>query len=303
VRLRSTLSALLRGSNLALVAAGTHPFSRWHDQPITENAHYKALEENLQDVVRSILIFGLHVHVGVPNRAHLIDLMNEARYFLPHVLSLSTSSPFWMGRNTGLKSYRTIVWKQFPRTGIPDQFTSWSDFDEYIDLMARVGALDETRRVWWDLRPHPKYGTLEFRICDMPVTADETIAMAALFQAIVAKLHKLRLQNLGFRSYGRSLIEENKWRAARYGIDGTLIDFGKGTEVPARNLMVELLEFVDDVVDELGSREELKTIARICKEGTGADRQLEVYRQSGNDPQAVVQWLMQETVRGLDGSE
>ncbi|MBV9280055.1 MAG: carboxylate-amine ligase [Chloroflexi bacterium] len=300
VRLRRTLAGLLRGSSLALVAAGTHPFSRWHDQPIMEAAHYKMLEENLQDVVRSILIFGLHVHVFVPNRNHLIDLMNEARYFLPHILALSTNSPFWMGRNTGLKSYRTIVWKQFPRTGIPDAYSSWSAFDEHIDFLARVHALDETRRVWWDLRPHPKYGTLEFRICDVPATADETIAIAALFQAIVAKLHKLRLQNLGFRTYDRNLIEENKWRAARYGLDGRLIDLGKGIEVPMRDLARELLDFVDDVVDELGCRSELATVERILQEGTGADRQLAVYRENGGDPQAVAQWLIQETTRGLE---
>lgn len=299
VRLRSTLSTLLRGSNLALVAAGTHPFSLWHEQPVMESYHYQLLEENLQDVVRSILIFGLHVHVAVPDRDHLIDLMNEARYFLPHVLALSTSSPFWMGRNTGLKSYRTIVWKQFPRMGIPDTFGSWADYEAYIDFLARMHALDETRRVWWDLRPHPKYGTLEFRICDVPVTADETIAIAALFQAIVAKLHKLRLQNLGFRSYGRELIEENKWRAARYGLDASLIDFGKGIEVPARDLMLELLDFVDDVVDELGSRVELGKVERILRSGTGADRQLAVYEQSGGDLQAVTKWLMQETVKEL----
>jgi carboxylate-amine ligase len=300
IRLRRTLATLLQESNLALVAAGTHPFSRWYDQLVTENERYFKLEQDLQDVVRSILIFGLHVHVGVPNAGHLIDLMNEARYFLPHMLALSANSPFWMGRNTGLKSYRTIIWRQFPRTGIPEIFKSWSDFDDYVELMVQVGALDQTRKLWWDLRPHPQYCTLEFRICDVPITADETIALAALFQAIVVKLHRLRSKNMGFRVYGSTLIDENKWRAARYGLDGKLIDFGKNVEVPERDLICELLEFVDDVVDELGSRKELATVERILQEGTGADRQLAVYEQSGHNPRAVVDWLMEESLKGLD---
>lgn len=298
-RLRSTLASLLRESNLALVAAGTHPFANWQDQPITEHEHYHDLVENLQDVVRSILIFGLHVHIAVPDRVCLIDLMNEVRYFLPHMLALSTSSPFWLGRNTGLKSYRTVIWRQFPRTGIPDVFKTWPEYEAYIERMVRVRTLDESRKVWWDLRPHPRFGTLEFRVCDVPVTADETVAIAALFQAIVAKLYKLRTQNLGFRVYPRELIEENKWRAARYGLDGALIDYGKDVEVPARDLVLEILEFVDDVVDELGSRAEMATIERILDHGTGAERQLKVYEQSGHDMQTVVHWLMQETVRGL----
>jgi carboxylate-amine ligase len=297
-RLRATMARMLAQAGLRMVAAGTHPLSHWQTQHITPSDRYKVLEENLQDVVRSILIFGLHVHISVPDPALLIDLMNDARYFLPHMLALSTNSPFWLGRLTGLKSYRTVVWQQFPRTGIPERFASWSEFDNYVNLLVKTNCIDNGRRIWWDLRPHPSFNTLEFRICDMPTTADETIALAALIQAVVAKLYKLRMQNLGFRMYSRALIEENKWRAARYGLDGKLIDFGKQQEVPMRDLAIELLDFVDDVVDGLGSRTELQTIRRIVQAGTGADHQIAVYAKT-QSTRAVVDWLCDETVRGI----
>jgi len=296
--LRATASDLVRERGLCLVAAGTHPFSHWQTQPTTDNERYHVLEEDLQDVVRSILIFGLHVHIGMPDRQTLIEVMNEVRYFLPHILALSTSSPFWLGRETGLKSYRTIVWSQFPRTGIPDPFASWQEYESYVDLLIHTGCIDNGKKIWWDLRPHPLYNTLEFRVCDMPVTADETIAIAALFQAVVARLYQLRSRNLGFRTYPSNLILENKWRAARYGLDGMLIDFGKREEVAARDLMEELLAFVDPVVDELGSRDELETVRRIVRMGTGADRQLAAFRRHGN-AKAVVDHLIEETIQGL----
>ncbi|HEY8285216.1 MAG TPA: carboxylate-amine ligase [Chloroflexota bacterium] len=296
--LRATASDLVREHGLRLVAAGTHPFSHWQTQPTTDHERYHMLEEDLQDVVRSILIFGLHVHIGMPNRQTLIEVMNEVRYFLPHILALSTSSPFWLGRETGLKSYRTIVWSQFPRTGIPDPFASWQEYESYVDLLIHTGCIDNGKKIWWDLRPHPLYNTLEFRVCDMPVTADETIAIAALFQAVVARLYQLRSQNLGFRTYPSNLILENKWRAARYGLDGMLIDFGKREEVAARDLMEELLAFIDPVVDELGSRDELETVRRIIQVGTGADRQLAAFRRHGN-AKAVVDHLIEETIQGL----
>ena len=296
--LRSTVSDLAKERGLRIVAAGTHPFSHWQTQPTTDHERYHMLEEDLQDVVRSILIFGLHVHIGMPDRQTLIEVMNEVRYFLPHILALSTSSPFWLGRETGLKSYRTIVWSQFPRTGIPDPFASWQEYESYVDLLIHTGCIDNGKKIWWDLRPHPLYNTLEFRVCDMPVTADETIAIAALFQAVSARLYQLRSQNLGYRIYPSNLILENKWRAARYGIDGSLIDFGKREEVPTRALMEELLAFIDPVVDELGSRQELETVRRIMDVGTGADRQLAAFRRHGN-AKAVVDHLIEETIGGL----
>jgi carboxylate-amine ligase len=298
VRLRSTISDLARQRGLRIVAAGTHPFSHWQTQATTERERYQVLEEDLQDVIRSILIFGLHVHIGMPDRRTLIEIMNEVRYFLPHILALSSSSPFWLGRETGLKSYRTIVWGQFPRTGIPDTFASWEEYENFVNLLIETNCIDDGKKIWWDLRPHPVFNTLEFRVCDMPVTVDETVVMAALFQALVARLHQLRTKNLGFRIYPRSLVQENKWRAARYGIDGLLIDFGQRTEVPCRKLLEELLAFVDPVVDELGSRQEMETVRRIIESGTGADRQLAVFREYGN-AKAVVDYLIEETVKGL----
>ncbi len=297
VRLRAAVSELASRSQLAIVAAGAHPFSLWQSQRITEHERYKILEEDLQDVVRSILIFGLHVHIGIPDRDLLIDIMNEARYFLPHMLALSTNSPFWQGRVTGLKSYRTIIWQQFPRTGIPSTFRSWSDFEGFTNVLIKTNCIDNGKKIWWDLRPHPFFSTLEFRVCDMPTTIEDGVMLVALFQAIVAKLYKLRQSNLGFRLYDSALINENKWRAARYGIDGMLIDFGKQAEVPMRKLAIELLEFVDDVVDELGSREALNHLHTVLAQGTGADRQLEVYRRAG-DLNAVVDYLITETIKG-----
>jgi carboxylate-amine ligase len=302
MKLRRTISDLANRSGLAIVSAGTHPFSHWQSQLITTNERYKMLEEDLQDVVRSILIFGLHVHVGIPGEDQRIEIMNEARYFLPHLLALSTSSPFWLGRFTGLKSYRTVVWQQFPRTGIPSTFDSWSDYQSFVDTLVQTNCIDNAKKIWWDVRPHPFYPTIEFRVCDMPCTVDETICLAALFQAIVVKLYRLRERNLGFRVYNRALIQENKWRAMRYGIDGKLIDFGKRAEVPMRDLALELLEFVDDVVDDLGSRDAVNHVHQILADGSGADRQLTVYRQTG-DMRRVVEFLIHETMRGVPYAE
>jgi len=296
-RIRRDLSASAESVGLRIAAAGTHPFSSWKDQIISPGERYENIVEELQQLARSLLIFGLHIHVAVPDRASTIELLNEARYFLPHLLALSTSSPFWQGRDTGLKSYRTTVFRRFPRSGIPDEFDSWAQYEDYLNTLVELHCIDDGKKVWWDLRPHPQFGTLEFRICDVPTSPRATIALAALAQAIVVKLYRLRRHNLGFRIYPRALVEENKWRAARYGIDGRLIDFGKRKEVPMRDLAGELLEFVDDVVDELGSRKALEHVHRILDEGTSADRQLEVFRKT-NDLRAVVQWLVDETRAG-----
>ena len=296
--MRGTLAALLEPEGLRIACAGTHPFSRWQEQQITEDDRHKILEEELQDVVRSLLIFGLHVHVCIPDVERRIDVLNEARYFLPHLLALSTSSPFWMGRNTGLKSYRSVVWSRFPRTGIPPEFGSFDEYENYIQLLVKTGSIDTGKKIWWDMRAHPSFPTLEFRCCDQPTRLEETICLVALTQAICAKLLKLREGNLGFRKYLPPLIAENKWRAMRYGIDGKLIDFGKQQEVPMRALAVELLDFVDDVVDELGSRDAVEYVHTILADGTSADRQLAVFARTG-DPRAVVEQLAQETLRGV----
>ena len=299
VRIRRELAAAADRSGLAVAAAGTHPFSHWKDQVLSPGVRYESIVEELQQLARSLLIFGLHVHVAVPDRQTAIDLMNQARYFLPHLLALSTSSPFWMGRDTGLKSYRTMIFRRFPRTGVPDRFDSWSEYENYVNLLVDLHCMDDARKIWWDVRPHPTYGTLEFRVCDVPTRPAEAVMLGALCQAIIVKLHKLYTRNQGFRIYRRALIEENKWRAARWGLDGKLIDFGKRAEVPMRDLALELLEFVDDVVDELGSREAVSQIHTVLAEGTSADRQLAVYRTTG-DMKAVVAHLIEETRSSME---
>jgi carboxylate-amine ligase len=225
-------------------------------------------------------------------------MMNMVRYFLPHLLALSTSSPFWMGRNTGLKSFRTTVFRRFPRTGVPEQFESWSAYENFVNLLIKLNCIDNGKKIWWDVRPHPTFGTLEFRMCDVTTKVEEAIAIAALTQAIIVKLHRLYTRNMGWRIYERALIEENKWRAARYGIEGKLIDFGKEIEVPVRSLIPELLEFVDDVVDDLGSRSAVEYVNTILTEGTSAERQLRVYQETG-DLKAVVQSIVAETRAGV----
>jgi carboxylate-amine ligase len=224
--------------------------------------------------------------------------MNAIRYFLPHVLALSTSSPFWLGVHSGLKSYRSEVFTRFPRTGIPDHFDSHSVFQHYVKLLIETGCIDNGKKIYWDVRPHPFFPTLEFRICDIPTRVDDTIAIAALFQALVAKVNKLLDQNLTFRLHHKMLIEENKWRAVRYGLDGKMIDFGKGKEVPVRDLIRELLEFVDDVIDDLRSRKEIRHIHNILERGTSADDQLRVWRET-SDLKTVVDRLIETTMENV----
>jgi glutamate---cysteine ligase / carboxylate-amine ligase len=297
--LRRTVSKVARELGYAIGAAGTHPFSMWQTQLITEHPRYNEIVNELQDAARSNLIFGLHVHVGMPDKEMAIHIANSVRYFLPHIYALSTNSPFWEGRNTGFKSFRSKVFDKFPRTGIPDFFESFAEYENYVKLLVKTNCIDNAKKIWWDVRVHPFFDTIEFRICDVPMTVDETIAITALIQALVAKLYKLRSQNLNFMIYKRALVNENKWRAGRYGIDGKMIDFGKEIEINTRSLLLELLEFVDDVVDELGSRHEISRVHDILKNGTGADRQLAIYEQT-NDLRAVVDYYLEQTLLGVD---
>ncbi len=296
--LRGTLAALLQPVGLRIASAGTHPFSHWQDQQVTEAERYKILEDELQDVIRELLIFGLHVHVGIADPEARVEVMNEARYFLPHLLAISTSSPFWLARNTGLKSYRQVVWGRFPRTGIPPQFASYDEYENFVELLVKTKSIDNGRKIWWDLRPHAVFPTIEFRICDAATRIEETLCLAALTQAICAKLLVLRDKNQGFRRYLPSLIQENKWRAMRGGMDAKLIDFGKQTEVPMKDLAVELLEFIDDVVDALGSRNEAEYLETIVRDGTSADRQIRVWKETGH-LHAVVDSVAAETIAGV----
>jgi len=301
-KLRRDIIRLAAENGLKVASAATHPFSDWRTQEIHPDERYKNIVEDMQLVARANLIFGLHVHIGIDDRETAIHMMNHARYFLPHILALSTNSPFWLGMNSGLKSYRCKVFDKFPRTNIPDYFPSWGEYENFIKLLIKTNCIDNAKKIWWDIRPHPFFHTIEFRICDIPMRADETIALAALIQATVAKLYKLYTANQGFRLYRRALIMENKWRAARYGLDGKLIDFGKQKEVPARDLVREYLEFVDDVVDELDSRQELEYIHKIVETGSGADRQLRVFQQTG-DLKKVVDYITEETEAGLAETE
>jgi carboxylate-amine ligase len=278
--LRNIVSNIAGDLNLWVGASGTHPFSHWQNQLITDHVRYNQIVNELQDAARSNLIFGLHVHVGMEDRKMAMHIANTARYFLPHVYALSTNSPFWEGRLTGYKSYRTKVFDKFPRTGIPDYFETIEDYENYVNLLIKTNCIDNAKKIWWDVRVHPVFNTVEFRICDVPLTIKETTVVAALFQAICAKIYKLRHQNLNFMNYQRSLINENKWRASRYGIEGTLIDFGKETEVETKALIYELLDFVDDTLNDLGSRDTLLAIDSLFKAGTGADRQLAAYKQN-----------------------
>jgi carboxylate-amine ligase len=293
--IRSIVRHLTAQNGLKIGAASTHPISHWSTQEIYPDPRYNEMVEDMQLLARSLLIFGMHVHIGIENRETQIQIMNEMRYFLPHVLALTVNSPFWTGYETGLKSYRSKVFERFPRSNIPDPFQSWGEYEAYVNLLIKTGCIDNPKRIWWDIRPHPNFPTLEVRICDLPMTLKETVAIAALLQALAAKLFALYRKNLSFRVYSRALIMENKWRAVRYGLDGKMIDFGKQTEVNTRDLIRELLFLVDDEVDDLGSREQINYINEIVETGTGAARQLKVYQENGNDTKAVVDYIISQT--------
>ena len=303
VRIRRGVAELAAKNGLRIVAAGTHPFYVPPDlSSMPGQESFMGVKQEKRDQALKHLTFSTHVHITVEDRDFLIDAMNVARYLMPHVLALSTSSPFWLGHVTGLKSYRSIYLRNFPRTGIPRVFASWSDYTQLLDTLMRTNCMRDGRDIWWDLRPNWEYPTLEFRICDVCTRVEEAVCIAAILQAIVAKLWKLRHDNMTFRVYPHDVIEENKWRAARFGLDGRLIDFGKQKEFPARQMVAELISwFIDDVVDDLGSREQVNYAFQIMDEGTSADRQLATLKRTGS-LQAVVQQLIEET-NDLPGSE
>lgn len=297
-RLRREIITLTGDAGLCIASAGTHPISHWANVPITPHARYDQIVYELQMLARANLIFGLHVHVAVEDPETRIQIMNSARYFLPHIFALSVNSPFWCGHNTGWKSYRAKVFERFPRTGLPDHFDRLSDYDAYVNTLINTKTIDNPKKIWWDVRPHPFFPTLEYRVCDVPMRLDETICFAALFQALTVKLYRIHSKNMGWRQYRTALLEENKSRAARFGIEGKLIDFGRGEEVPYSELLDELLLFVDDVLDELGSREEVYYARTIMADGTGADRQLAEYAKR-NDLRDVVDYIVAETKEGV----
>ncbi len=296
VKIRRGVAELAAENGLQIVAAGTHPYYIPPDldsNPVL--GWYQGAKYDRRDQPQKNLTFSTHVHITVEDQDFLIDAMNVSRYLLPHVLCLSTSSPFWLGQETGLKSYRSVFLRNFPRTGIPRVFSSWADYAQLVETLTRTNCIPDGRAISWDVRPNWSYPTLEFRICDVCTRVEEAVCVAAIFQAIIAKLWKLRFDNMTFRVYPHDVIEENKWRAVRYGLDGRLIDFGKQRELPARDLIGELISwFIDDVVDELGSRQEVAYAFRIMEQGTSADRQLAILKETG-DMRAVMQQLIRET--------
>lgn len=315
IRLRRTVGTLAEQKGMKIAAASTHPFASWLEQDVNAGERYREVLDKMRGVAERLLTFGMHIHIGFggeENRDRMIETMNQLRYFLPHILALTTSSPFWQGRNTGLKSYRSVVFEMLPRTGIPAHFASYSEYETLVRTLGLVGsAVDadgkpDATKIWWDVRPHPKFGTLEVRVSDICTSIDDAVAIAALVQALAAKLLKLRQNNMSWRHYRLHHIQENKWRAMRYGIQGKLIDFGKSEQIPMKFLALELLDLVDDVVDELGSRKEVEHIHTILERGTSADRQVQVYKEAlanGANEQkaltAVVDFLTTETMRGV----
>lgn len=298
---RALLSRLAAEEGLALVSAGTHPGALWWEQPRTVHPRYEELEKEYQDVGRSILIFGLHVHVALDDRELLIKVFNQVRTWLPHLLALSSNSPFWYKRMTGLKSYRSVVWKRFPRSGMPEILPSWAAFEQYVRNLVELGCIDNGKKIWWDVRPHVFFPTIEFRIFDMPATVDDTLSIAALCQALVAKLAQLNERGKGKPVFARDYIEENKWRAMRYGLDAEVLDFERYRHLSMRDALRELLDMVDDVVDKLGSRREMNYIRTLLDGpyGSGADRQIAAYQASGGDIQQVQRLLIEQTMQGV----
>jgi len=315
-RLRRMVDQIARDNGMRIAAASTHPFAMWLKQDLSAGIRYKQLIDQMQDVAAQLLIFGYHIHIGFgdsQNRDLQIEIMNQLRYFLPHLLAISTSSPFWQGRKTGLKSYRSVVFEMMPRTGIPPSLGSYSEYEQLVSMLGKVGAIRnpdtgkaDATKIWWDVRPNPKYDTLEVRIMDLGTKIEEAVCFAAILQSIVGLLIKLRMKNQSWRVFRRYHIIENKWRAMRYGIDGKLIDFGKAEEIPMEFLAIELMELLEETAKELGCWEEVQYVETILRDGTSADRQIRVFDKAINDgvPQqdalkAVVDHILEETVEGV----
>ncbi len=304
--LRKTVAKVGRDYNVAPIAASTHPNAEWHQQSHTDAERYHNFAEDMQAVVRRLIISGMHVHVGIDDDDLRIDLMNQVSYFLPHLLALSTSSPLWRGRNTGLKCYRLSVFDELPRTGLPEMFDSFSEYEKHLNALINVGIIKDATMLWWDVRPAVKFPTLEMRVTDICTTLDDAIAIAALFQCLLRMLYRLRRSNQRWRTYRSMLIEENRWRAQRYGLDQGLVDFGKGELVPFDELLDELFDLLKEDGEALNCTEELHSLKEILKRGTSSHRQIEIYekaREKGASEreagQAVARWLMEETLRGL----
>ena len=304
--LRGTVAEIAEKYGYAPIAASTHPFAHWDEQRHTDKDRYNILADDLQGAARRLLIGGMHVHVGIEDDELRIDLMNQVSYFLPHLLALSTSSPFWRGDNTGLMSYRICVFDELPRTGLPERFASYKEYLRLVAIMVEAGLIEDATKLWWDVRPSARFPTLEMRLTDVCTYLDDAACVAALYQCILRMLYRLRITNQRWRTYPRMLIDENRWRAQRYGVDEGLVDFGKGEIVPYPELMEELLELVAEDAEALKCESEIGRARTIITEGTSAHRQVRVYDEllaaGGNEEaalKAVVDLLVEETTKDI----
>lgn len=305
--LRRDLSRVVSEYGAAIIASSTHPFANWEQQETTQEPRYMRLQADYQQVARQLVICGMHVHVGIGDDHLRIDLMNQVKYFLPHLLALSCSSPFWDGVTTGLHAYRLVIFQNLPRTGIPEEFVSASEYERYVEILVGAGLIEDATKLWWDIRPSTRYPTLEMRVSDVCTRLDDAMTIAALYQCLLDHLYRLRRNNQKWRTYAPAMIEENIWRAQRYGVSGSLVDFGKGVLVPFPELVEEIIELVAQDAVELDVRDEVRHAREIVADGTSADRQLAAYERAKTAGasehealQAVVDELIADTLHGID---
>ena len=306
-RLRGVVATVARSHGLRLIAASTHPFAIWEEQKRTQKERYQTIERDLQEVVRRLVICGMHVHVGIDDDELRIDLMNQVSYVLPHFLALATSSPFWQGHETGLKSYRISVWDEMPRTGLPEHFESYGEFRRFLDVLTRTGIIEDGTKLWWDIRPSVRFPTLEMRISDLCTRLEDTVCVAALYVCWLRMLYRLRTRNQRWRRYPRMFIAENRWRAQRYGIDQGLVDFGRGAVVGYPELLEEMIELCGEDAEALDCTAEIEHARRIVERGTSAHRQVRTYHDAlaggasrREALEAVVDMLIEETMHGVE---
>ena len=306
-RLRSVLSKVVSEYGAAIIASSTHPFANWAQQETTEEPRYMRLAADYQQVARQLVICGMHVHVGIDDPHLRIDLMNQVRYMLPHLLALSTSSPFWDGVQTGLLAYRLVIFQNLPRTGIPQEFASWGEYERFVEILVSAGLIEDASKLWWDIRPSSRYPTLEMRVSDVCTRLDDAMTIAALYQCLLGFLYRLRRNNQKWRVYAPGIIEENMWRAQRYGTDGSLVDFGKGVLVPMTDLIDEFIELLAQDAIEFDVRDEVRHARTIVAEGTSAHRQIATYQaalEGGASEhealQSVVDELIVDSMYGIE---
>ena len=304
--LRGTIARIAEAHDLRMIASSTHPWASWHTQAPVDLERYRLLDEEHRAIARRMVICGMHVHAGIADRNLRIDLMNQITYFLPHLLALSTSSPFWEGFNTGLKAFRPTIIGDLPRSGLPEHFETWGDWQELLEMLAETLGIDDASKIWWDIRPSGKHPTLEIRVCDICTRLDDGLTIAALYQSLLTFLYRLRCNNQTWRHYRRILVNENRWRAQRYGCDGKLADFGRRTLTPMSELIEELIGFLAEHADALGCLADVEHARDICARGTSADNQVRIYEAalaagaSEREAQVkVVHWLIEASVEGI----